>query len=35
VDLTPWKHAKPVSAVLIILVLAIYAAFADFSVLSR
>lgn len=34
VDITPWPHAKLVGAVLIALVLAIYAAFADFSVLG-
>jgi len=34
VDLTPWKGAKPVGLVLVVLVLAIYAAFADFSALA-
>lgn len=34
VEMTPWKYAIPTGVVLIILVLAIYAAFADFSVLS-
>jgi SSS family solute:Na+ symporter len=33
VDMTPWKLAKPVGLTLIGLVLAIYASFADFSVL--
>lgn len=31
VDMTPWKLAKPVSAALIVIVIAIYAFFADFS----
>lgn len=35
VDITPWKYAKPVSLVLAILVILIYASFADFSVLSQ
>jgi SSS family solute:Na+ symporter len=34
VDTTPWRHAKITGAILILLVFAIYAAFADFSVLS-
>jgi solute:Na+ symporter, SSS family len=33
VDLTPWKYAKPVGAVLVLLVLTFYAVLADFSVL--
>ncbi|MBB6428300.1 solute:sodium symporter family transporter [Algisphaera agarilytica] len=33
VDLTPWKGAKLMAAVLLVLVLTIYAIFADFSVL--
>ena len=33
VDLTPWPHAKNVGMVLVVLVFAVYAAFADFSVL--
>jgi solute:Na+ symporter, SSS family len=33
VDMTPWKHARPVGAALLIIVLLIYIAFADFSVL--
>jgi SSS family solute:Na+ symporter len=35
VEMTPWKFAVPVGIVLIILVFAIYAAFADFSILSK
>lgn len=35
VDLTPWKFAKPVAVVMIVVVLAIYWAFADFSILSE
>ena len=35
VNLTPWKFAVPVATVLVILVITIYAAFADFSVLSE
>ena len=35
VDMTPWKFAKPIGLVLIILVLLIYATFADFSVLPE
>ena len=34
VDLTPWKHAKLVGALLCVIVLAIYAAFADFKVVD-
>jgi SSS family solute:Na+ symporter len=34
VEMTPWKYAKPVSVVLLLLVFTIYAAFADFSVLG-
>ncbi|WP_432797500.1 solute:sodium symporter family transporter [Poriferisphaera sp. WC338] len=34
VDLTPWKFAKPVAVLLTIVVIAIYAILADFSVLS-
>jgi len=33
VDLTPWKGARPAGAVLVLLVVLIYIAFADFSVL--
>ena len=33
VDMTPWKHAKPVGLALIAIVLTIYVTFADFSVL--
>ncbi len=33
VDMTPWKHAKLAALVLFLIVLAIYASFADFSVL--
>ncbi len=33
VDITPWKHAKIAGVILILCVFAIYAAFADFSVL--
>ncbi len=34
IDLTPWKHAKLVGAVLVGVVILIYVAFADFSVLT-
>ena len=34
VDITPWPHARTVATVLVILVLILYAAFADFSVLT-
>lgn len=34
VDMTPWRHAKPVGLALILIVLAIYVTFADFSVLE-
>jgi SSS family solute:Na+ symporter len=34
VDLTPWKYARPTAIVLAIIVLLIYATFADFSVLK-
>ncbi|MDG2207565.1 MAG: Ig-like domain-containing protein, partial [Pirellulales bacterium] len=34
VDMTPWRHAKKVGFLLIVAVLAIYASFADFSVLT-
>jgi len=34
VDMTPWVHARRVGVVLVLLVLAIYVAFADLSVLS-
>ncbi len=34
VDMTPWRHARPVGAVLALIVLLIYAVFADFSVLG-
>lgn len=34
VDLTPWKYAKPAGIALVIAVIALYAVFADFSVLS-
>lgn len=33
VDLTPWKHARPVGYALLAIVFLIYAAFADFSIL--
>jgi len=33
IDMTPWKHTGKVSIVLLVIVLAIYALFADFSVL--
>ena len=33
VEMTPWKYAKPFGLVLVVLVLLIYAGFADFSVL--
>ena len=35
VEMTPWKYAKPMGIVLIIIVFMIYAVFADFSVLTR
>lgn len=35
VELTPWRWAKPAAAALIIIVLTIYACFADFSVVTR
>jgi SSS family solute:Na+ symporter len=34
VDMTPWKHTVLVGGILLVAVLVIYAAFADFSVLS-
>ena len=34
VDMTPWRHAKKVGFLLIVAVLAIYASFADFSVVT-
>lgn len=34
VDMTPWKHARAAGLTLIAIVLLIYIAFADFSVLS-
>ncbi|WP_404308313.1 solute:sodium symporter family transporter [Neorhodopirellula lusitana] len=34
VDMTPWRYVKPVGMVLILIVFAIYATFADFSVLT-
>jgi SSS family solute:Na+ symporter len=34
VDMTPWRYAKPVGLLLILIVLAIYITFADFSVLT-
>ena len=33
VDMTPWKHAKKTGAILMVIVVAIYVIFADFSVL--
>jgi SSS family solute:Na+ symporter len=33
VELTPWEYARPMGAVLVVIVLLIYVAFADFSVL--
>ena len=35
VDMTPWRMAKPVGLVLILIVFSIYIAFADFSVLGE
>lgn len=35
VDMTPWKHTKLVGALLLIIVITIYIAFADFSVLKK
>ena len=34
VDITPWKHAKLAGAILVVLVLLLYASFADLSVLT-
>jgi uncharacterized sodium:solute symporter family permease YidK len=34
VDMAPWKHARAISAVLVLIVLTIYVVFADLSVLS-
>ena len=34
VDMTPWKHARITGGILCIIVLIIYAVFADFSVLK-
>ncbi len=34
VDMTPWRHARKFGAVLVLIVLAIYILFADFSVLA-
>ena len=34
VDMTPWRFAKPVGLLLILIVFAIYITFADFSVLT-
>jgi SSS family solute:Na+ symporter len=34
VEMTPWSWAKPVAGVLVVVVLAIYACFADFSVVA-
>jgi SSS family solute:Na+ symporter len=34
VDMTPWRHARLVGAILLLLVLAIYLVFADFRVLA-
>ena len=34
VDMTPWRLAKPAGLVLMVIVLAIYLVFADFSVLD-
>ncbi|MDA3797872.1 MAG: solute:sodium symporter family transporter [Kiritimatiellae bacterium] len=34
VDMTPWKHAKLVGIILLLIVFAIYISFADFSVLN-
>ena len=33
IDMTPWKHAVTACVILVVIVLAIYAVFADFSVL--
>jgi hypothetical protein len=35
VDMTPWRMAKPVGLVLIVIVFMIYALFADFSILKK
>ncbi len=35
VDMTPWIHARKAGVVLLLLVVAIYASFADISVLSN
>ena len=35
VDMTPWKHGKLVGGILCVIVLIIYAAFADFSALDK
>jgi SSS family solute:Na+ symporter len=34
IDMTPWKHAITASVVLVLIVLAIYAVFANFNVLK-
>ena len=34
VDMTPWKHAKVVSGVLLAVIITIFVLFADFSVLG-
>jgi SSS family solute:Na+ symporter len=34
VDMTPWRFAKPVGLLLIVIVISIYSLFADFSVLG-
>jgi SSS family solute:Na+ symporter len=35
VDMTPWKYAKPVGIILLVLVALIYMSFADFTVLKH
>ena len=35
VDLTPWRWAKPMAAMIVVIVLFVYAYFADFSILSQ
>jgi len=35
VDMTPWAAAKPAGLILVLIVLSIYAYFADFSILEE
>ncbi len=35
VDINPWKYAKLTGAILIIIVILIYAKYADFSILTK